>query len=222
MSLTLVIAAGEIMTLSLTPFIILGLTTVITGLIGALFAYIGARAQREIAHRDFERVLGETRATTDAVKRIEQQFTQGNIVFAAEIAYRQRQLAEFYGPIYASLKLSELFWPLLMDGKIQSIRDPLMDRIRTENDMMLKLLQTKFDLVEGESIPECFATFATAILFFNLGTKIGLNNMSPLDVHALKESEYPRKFYEYIYETTEKLKRRLEELYTAARSSVDQ
>src|SRR4051812_48416826 len=88
----------------------LGLTTLVTSLIGAvvgsLVGHYRAKAEREAAHRDFERVLAETRSTTETVKRIEQHFARGNIVFAAEIAHRQRQLAEFYGPIYASLHLT--------------------------------------------------------------------------------------------------------------------
>jgi hypothetical protein len=197
------------------------LTTFITSLVGALagalVGYYRTKAEREATHRDFERVLEETRVSTDTVKRIEQQFAQGNIVFTAEIAYRQRQLAEFYGPIYASLKLTGRLWRLLSDGKIGSIRDPVMDLFREQNQMILKLLQTKFDLVEGATIPPSFAKYATSVTLFNLGTTSGPNNNNPPDVASLEEAAWPHEFFDDILATTEKLKRCLDELYAEAR-----
>jgi hypothetical protein len=199
---------------------VLALTTLVTSSIGAvlgsLAGYYRTKAEREAAHRDYERVLAETRTTTDAVKRIEQQFAQGNIVFAAEIAYRQRQLAEFYGPIYASLKLTGRLWRLLSDGKIGSVRGPVMDLFRAQNEMVLKLLQTKFDLVEGDSIPACFARYATAVTLFNFGTRSGPDNNNPPDVAALEEARWPQEFFDYVVQTTEELKRKLAQLYREA------
>ena len=199
----------------------LGLTTLVTSLVGtivgSLAGYYRTKAEREAAHRDFERVLAETRSTTETVKRVEQQFAQGNIVFAAEIAYRQRQLAEFYGPIYASLHLTGRLWRLLSEGKIGSVRGPVMDLFRNQNDMILKLIQTKFDLVEGGCIPPSFAKYATAVTLFNLGTKAGPDNNNPPDVASLEEARWPQEFFDYITSSTEELKQELAQLYEAAR-----
>jgi hypothetical protein len=198
---------------------LLALTTLITSAIGAILGslagYYRTRAEREAAHRDFHRVLSEAQTTTDAIKRIEQQFARGNIVFAAEIAYRQRQLAEFYGPIYASLKLTVRLWRLLSDGKIGSVRPPVMDLFRAQNEMILKLLQSKFDLVEGDTIPACFARYATAVTLFNFGTRVGDNN-NPPDIAGLEEARFPQEFVDYVVETTEELKRTLARLYREA------
>jgi hypothetical protein len=201
--------------------ITLGLTTLVTGLVGAmvgsLAGYYRTKAEREAAHRDFERVLAETRSTTEAIKRIEQSFAQGNIIFTAELAYRQRQLAEFYGPIYASLHLTSRLWRLLSECKIGSVRGPVMDLFRSQNDMILKLLQTKFDLVEGGCIPPSFARYATAVTLFNFGTKVGPDNNNPPDVAGLEEARFPQEFLDYITSTTEGLKQKLAQLYEEAR-----
>ncbi len=203
---------------------LLALSTLVTSLIGALVGslagYFRTRAEKELAHHDFERVLVETQATSESVNRIQQQFDQGNIVFAVEIAYRERQLAEFYGPIYASLKMTGRLWKLLSNGKIGSIRGPVMDLFRDQNEMILKHLQTKFDLVEGDSIPQSFAKYATSVTLFNLGTRIGPDNNNPPDVAALEEAQWPKEFFEYIVSTTEKLKSRLGQLYKNAQASA--
>jgi hypothetical protein len=204
---------------SLEGLALLALTTLVTSSIGAvlgsLAGYYRTKAERAAAHRDYERVLDEARTTTDAVKRIEQRFAQGNIVFAAEIAHRQRQLAEFYGPIYASLKLTGRLWRLLSDCKIGSIRGPVMELFREQNQMILRLLQTKFDLVEGDTIPASFARYATAVTLFNFGTRVGQDN-NPPDVASLEEARWPQEFLEYIVTTTEELKRTLAQLYREA------
>jgi hypothetical protein len=76
-------------------------------------------------------------------------------------------------------------------------------------------LQTKFDLVEGDSIPDSFAKFATSAVLFNMGTKAGQDNNNPPEIANLKESGFPQDFLNHIVETTRLLKQRLSQLYEA-------
>jgi hypothetical protein len=192
-------------------------TTLVGTIVGSVASYYRTKAEREAMHRDFQRVLAETRFTTEMVKRIEQQFAQGNIVFALENVYRQRQLAEFYGPIYASLHLTSRLWHLLSDGRIGSICNSVMDLFREQNELILKLHQTKFDLVEGGRIPGSFAKCATAITLFHLGTRSGPDNNNPPDVGSLEDAKFPHEFTDYISSTTEELKQNLARLHDEAR-----
>jgi hypothetical protein len=79
-----------------------------------------------------------------------------------ELDFRQRQLEEFYVPIYASLKLSARIYPLWMEGRFKKVNREIIQMFKKENDEVIQILKTKAHLVDGAEFPPAFSLYMTA------------------------------------------------------------
>ena len=52
----------------------------------------------------------------------------------AELEYRERQLEEFYGPIYSYLESNKLIYPLWLDGKLTEVNYEVIKMFKAQND----------------------------------------------------------------------------------------
>jgi hypothetical protein len=181
-----------------------------------LGGYFQARAEGKVRRQEFAAVLDEARRTTAAVKEIEERLAQQSFVGQTELAYRERQLAEFYGPIYGAAKSTGKLWRLYMDGKLGPIAAEVTDFFRRQNEEVIQVLKTKAHLVDGPEMPPSFSAYLTSVMIYNIGTRVG-NGMTPEPVARLPEAEFPEEFLRHIVSETERLKRRLDQLYTAYR-----
>jgi hypothetical protein len=98
-------------------------------------------------------------------------------------------------------------------GKLQDIDKDVIALFRADNKEVIRILATKVHLAEGSIIPEHFVHFATSVAIWNIYTARDVEHYVPDRVAALPEVKYPEEFDKYIAETTERLKRRLNELY---------
>lgn len=133
------------------------------------------------------------------------------IVGEAEIQYRQQQLSEFYGPLYAYMQGSQPIYDLWMAGKLHHVNDPVKARFREQNECVLSIIRTKAHLIDEGVFPNELARFMTSVTIWNLYTS--LQGGLPKEVAELPEASFPREFQEYIYAKTEELKAELERLY---------
>lgn len=133
------------------------------------------------------------------------------IVGQAEIQYRQQQLSEFYGPLYAYLKGSDTLYHLWMEGKLHHINDAVKANLREQNHAMLNLIRTKSHLIDEGTFPPEMARFMTSVTIWTLYTSQQAE--VPKEVAALPETAFPQEFPDYVYKKTEELKNELESLY---------
>ena len=75
------------------------------------------------------------------------------IVGQAEIQYRQQQLSEFYGPLYAYLKGLEVLYRLWMAGKLHHVNEAVKANFRQQNQAMLNVIRAKAHLIDEETFP---------------------------------------------------------------------
>lgn len=195
--------------------IILGFALTVT--MSALGAFFGSYLRRrgdQIATRDeFRHTLGQIKETTKALEAIKSDFAAGTWVSQSEINYRKQQLAEFYGPIYSHLKVSNGIYELWKAGKLTIIDSAVIDMFRKQNVFISDLIVNKAHLIEGCSIPICFQKFMTSAYLFNFSTLDGGTRKVPHEIAVLEDSKWPDDFENYIYSTTERLKINLDKIY---------
>jgi hypothetical protein len=192
----------------------------ISGIIGALCTGFFTERGKQLAITTAqERILQELRDTTKAVKQIEADISLRRYVGEAEVEYREKQLAEFYGPIYGSIKLTGRLWRLYIEGKLAPIGAEMNQLFREQNNEIVQVLKSKFYLVEGDKIPSSFSDYLTSVMLFNIGTVKG-GGFSPQEIANLPEAKFPTDFFNYIISTTEALKAALDKLYKEYRLAV--
>jgi hypothetical protein len=134
-------------------------------------------------------------------------------VGTSALEFRKLQLSEFYGPIYAYAKLNEQLYDIWMAGKLQDINLEIIAQFRRQNERIVEILATKLHLVEGDQLPPSFTHFTTSVTLWNLYTARRDQPWLPEQVAALPQAKFPKEFQEYIYATTEKLKKTLNDLH---------
>ncbi len=71
---------------------------------GWLGAYVAVKARNFATHQDVDLLRTDLRANTEITKSVEQQFSRSDVLWRGELAFREQQLAELYGPIYGYIK----------------------------------------------------------------------------------------------------------------------
>ena len=143
---------------------------------------------------------------------VEKGLHQTTLLTEADLAYRQRQLEEFYGPIYASLKLSSQLYPLWMAGQFEEVNQQVITLFQQQNDEIIKILKTKAHLIDGRDFPPEFVHFMTSATVWGMFCARPDAPYLPDDVTALAQVKWPQAFEDHIYMKTEELKQKLDDL----------
>ncbi|MEM9771994.1 MAG: hypothetical protein AAF889_10455 [Cyanobacteria bacterium P01_D01_bin.73] len=130
----------------------------------------------------------------------------------ADLMFRQQQLGELYGPLYATLKLNSQLYPLWIDDKLSEVNQDVIDLFRQQNDEMVQLLKTKAHLIEGSQFPPEFIEYMTSVTVWGMYCTRPDSPYVPEEVAQLEQVQWPKKFEDYVYETTENIKEELDRL----------
>jgi len=87
---------------------------------------------------------------------------QETLLTETDLEFRKRQIEEFYGPIYASLKLTSELYPLWIEGKFQEVNQEIIDLFKSHNDEIISILKSKAHLIDGAELPPEFVKFMTS------------------------------------------------------------
>ncbi|MEO1593123.1 MAG: hypothetical protein AAFU71_17795 [Cyanobacteria bacterium J06632_22] len=143
---------------------------------------------------------------------VEKVLHQKTLLTEADLAYRQRQLEEFYGPIYASLKLSSQIHPLWMEGHLEAVNPDVIDLFHQQNTDIITILKTKAHLIDGRDFPPEFVHFMTSATVWGMFCARPEHPYMPDAVASLEAVKWPQAFEDHIYGKTEELKRTLDDL----------
>jgi len=135
-----------------------------------------------------------------------------NLLTEAELQFRQRQLEEFYGPIYASLKLVARIYPLWLEGRLKEVNADIIALFKRHNDEIITILKTKAHLIDGAEYPPAFTRYMTSVSIWGMYCTRPAEPWFPPHVAAMEEIKWPNEFQDYIFSKTEELKRRLDVL----------
>ncbi|HAP24658.1 MAG TPA: hypothetical protein DCR74_03160 [Achromobacter sp.] len=134
------------------------------------------------------------------------------LTLQSQIEFRERQLGEFYGPIYALLRRGEPIYRLWLEERLAEIDDEIRRLCMETNNTIVDIIMKKSHLVVGEKIPRSFTLFLTHVAVWH-GYLDKTGGGIPLSQDEFPEAYYPAGFEEEIFETTEQLKRELFELH---------
>ncbi|MGG6295998.1 hypothetical protein ACQ4M4_16540 [Leptolyngbya sp. AN02str] len=130
----------------------------------------------------------------------------------ADLEYRRRQIEEFYGPIYASLKLTSKIYPIWLYSNLTEVNQDVIHLFKQQNDEITTILKTKAHLIDGAEYPPEFIKFMTSTTIWGMYCTRPDQPYLPNHVKALPETEWPVDFENHIYQKTEELKKTLDDL----------
>ncbi len=136
----------------------------------------------------------------------------------ADLEFRQRQLEEFYGPIYASLKLSSEIYPLWRDGKITEVNRDVITLFKQQNDEIITILKNKAHLMDGAEFPPEFIKFMTSATIWGMYCTRPDQPYIPEHVSSFDQVKWPTEFESHIFTKTEELKQTLDGLLAKHRA----
>lgn len=135
-----------------------------------------------------------------------------NLLTEADLEFRQRQIEEFYGPIYASLKLSSEIYPLWLQGRFKEVDREIIALFKQQNEEIINILKTKAHLIDGAAYPPEFIKFMTSATLWGMYCSRPNDPYLPEHVAGLEPVQWPQEFEHYIFVKTEELKRTLDQL----------
>jgi hypothetical protein len=134
------------------------------------------------------------------------------LMLRSQIEFKERQLAEFYGPIYAYLKRGRPIYDLWEKGRLREIEGDTRELFTIANDEIVRIILTKSHLVQGDEIPKSFTHFLTHVAIWHAYLKTPHKGV-PFEKEEFPEAYYPDGFEREIFTTTESLKRELDDLH---------
>lgn len=135
------------------------------------------------------------------------------LALKSQIDFKERQLGEFYGPIYAYLRRGKPIYNLWQQGRLDEIEIHINKLFVDTNDEIVRIILTRSHLVSGDAIPESFTRFLTHVAVWH-GYMTTPHGGVPLTRDDFPEAYYPMEFEEEIVCTTERLKRELHQLHS--------
>jgi hypothetical protein len=189
------------------------LSITLLALLALLVAYLRKKGEQFATKEDFRHLLSQTEQTTRLTESIKSQISAGAFVGQSELDFRKAQLADFYGPIYARLKLSSELYALWMDHKLKEINPNVIDLLRGQNDAIIDIITSRAHLIDDAEIPEVFTRYMTSVATWNFYTSRPGQQWVEGHVAQLPQAKWPEEFRTYIFTKTQELKRRLDELH---------
>lgn len=134
------------------------------------------------------------------------------LTLKSQIDFKERQLGELYGPIYALLKRGQPIYALFATGRLSEIEESVSKLFIETNETITRTILEKSHLIDGPSIPESFTLFLTHVAVWHgyVGTRHG---GVPYTKEEFPEAYYPDAFEREVFTTTERLKRELYALH---------
>ena len=129
-----------------------------------------------------------------------------------DLEFRQRQIEELYGPIYASLRLSSTIYPLWLSGKLQEINRDIIELFDRQNKEIVTILKTKAHLLDGAEYPPEFTQFMTSSTIWGMYCTRRDEPWLPEHIKEISEIKWPTEFEKHFYQKTKELKTKLADL----------
>jgi hypothetical protein len=147
------------------------LTAIITGVPAATIfgwakEYFGEKGKNFATRQDIRQLQDQLQENTDITKSIEQTYSRHDFLWRSELAYRERQLSELYGPAYGYVMSQRDIFDLWTEGKLQQVNSDVKRLLLTQNRILRVI--NKSHLIDGSVMPDSFVRFFTSTLVFDL------------------------------------------------------
>jgi hypothetical protein len=175
--------------------------------------YFGNRGKNLATKHDMESLQRQLKENTDITKRVEQSYSREDVLWQAELNYRERQLSELYGPAYGIIKSEKEIFDLWIASKMGDANLQVKQLFHDHNNRIIELIINKAHLIEGASMPDCFVRFVTNSIVFGFYAVPTDAGEIPEELGKDPRVQYPFDFNDHVIQTTEKLKARIESLH---------
>jgi hypothetical protein len=200
------------------------LTAVIVGFLSSTVfgwakEYFSVKGRNFATRQDVELLQQQLKENTEITKSIERNYSREDFLWRSELAYREQQLSELYGPAYGYVKSQREIYDVWMDRKMQEVNLDVKKLFSTQNQILRDLIISKSHLIDGAQMPKSFVRFFTSTLVFDLYA--ARSDAGSVPDHLKGVAAYPDAFRDHIIETTERLKARIEMLHAKFASPLD-
>ena len=168
----------------------------------AVAAFIGRESFKRVLDKQPERFKHEL--GVDAKTR--------ELTLKSQIEFKERQLADFYGPIYALLKRGRPIYDHWENERLDEINSDLETLFVTANNRIVEIILNKSHLISGDEIPGSFVDFLTHVAVWHAFLKTK-HKAVPFEKEDFPEAYYNNEFEQEIFRTTKSLKLDLDNLY---------
>jgi hypothetical protein len=141
--------------------------------------------------------------------------TTRELTLRSQIDFKERQLSEFYGPIYARLMRGNRLYELWRQGTLDRVEKEVLALFVQANEDNVQTILNKSDLIDGDEIPDSYIRYLVHVAVWDPFLKKTPVEIPPYEDEGFQDGQYPDDFEESIILTTEKLKREISELYEA-------
>jgi hypothetical protein len=192
------------------------------GTIGAIIGFVFREIFKGIVQKSLETYKDVLSTRLERMKsELKIGESRRQLTLQSEIQFKERQLAEFYGPIYGLLKRIRAIDDLWEDDKLNEIDSSVREIIQECNSGIVKIILEKSHLIQGDKIPDSHTHFLLHVAVWHacldLEARAGGKSVGKAAGGEIyekhPESHYKVEFEEEIYYTTEQLKRELYHLY---------
>jgi hypothetical protein len=136
-----------------------------------------------------------------------------SITLQSEISFKEKQLSNFYGPIYALLKRIRPIDDLWNKGLVSEVDKQIIHIIRESNDKIVEIILRNSHLIYGSTIPDSYTNFLTHVAVWHSFWDKPDADWSQYT--KLREAHYDFDFEKEIFETTEALKQEIADMHSA-------
>jgi hypothetical protein len=175
-------------------------------------AFVAVKARNFATRQDVEFLRKDLRTNAEIMKAVDQSYTRSDILWRSELDFRQRQLADLYGPIYGYVKSQGDLYKMWMSGAMAEKNLEIKKLFSLQNATIRELIITKAHLIDGGAMPDSFVRFFTSTLIFDLYAASTNEGKVPQNLREDRRSAYPLDFNDHIILVTEALKARIQSL----------
>jgi hypothetical protein len=140
--------------------------------------------------------------------------SRGDFLGRRELEFRERQLAEFYGPLYGYLHSQVELVDLWLEGKLHEKNHEIKQLFLRQHMTVRELIVSKAHLIDSSSMPDFFTRFMTSTIVWDMYAAASPDGRVPDEIRSDLRIKYPTEFNEHIFATTVRLKKRIEDLHT--------
>ena len=129
-----------------------------------LKAFSDVKGHNSAVLRDLEQLQQQLRENTEITRKVDQSYSREDFLWKSELEFREKQLANFYGPAYGYVMTQRDIFGLWFDQKMPEVNHEVKKLLSKQNNLLRQLIIENSHLIEGPQMPTSFVRFCASTL----------------------------------------------------------